>query len=325
MNNPIGILVLMLISFVSSTVAAGPYAPAAGQPGSTAIPMPDDPNDTSVFAGWAMGISLQRGWLKISDPAQGYVSHGTPADALGFPQAKDQSISGVVSLGDAGTAVLSFEYPIANGSGYDFAVFENALNDTFLELAFVEVSSDGIHYARFPAVSLTQYESQIQPFGYMSIVDTTNIYNFAGKYRRGYGTPFDLEEIRDVNDFVDVSDIRFVRIVDAVGTLTEGYETYDSLGNPVNDPWPTNFSTGGFDLDAVGVIHQKTLSADIDGDGVVNLTDFRVFTGAHMSDPNDPRWNYKCDLEPFDDKEINSSDIGVMMGQWLQTEIWYNE
>jgi hypothetical protein len=44
-----------------------------------------------------------------------------------------------------------------------------------------------------------------------------------------------------------------VRIVDVVGSLTLG--SVDSLGNVVNDPYPTAFASGGFDLDAVGVLH----------------------------------------------------------------------
>ena len=33
------------------------------------------------------------------------------------------------------------------------------------------------------------------------------------------------------------------------------YASYDSQGNIINDPFPTPFETGGFDLDAIGVIH----------------------------------------------------------------------
>ena len=49
--------------------------------------------------------------------------------------------------GDAGVAVMTFECPIADGPGYDFAVFENGFapnpsepNIMFLELAFVEAA-----------------------------------------------------------------------------------------------------------------------------------------------------------------------------------------
>ena len=318
---------------------AGPFAPASGQPGSTAIPMPDDPNDTSVFVGWATGASIKRGLIKIDDPSQGYVSHGEPNDALGFPQG--ESANGVVSLGDAGEVTLTFEKPVANGPGYDFAVFENGFapnpsepNIMFLELAFVEVSSDGIHYERFPAVSLTQTQVQVPPLGSTNTLDTTDIHNFAGKYgragrandstARAQATPFDLDEIKPLNGLVDVTAITHVRLVDVVGTLLFGYVRYDSHGNIINDPWATNFSTGGFDLDAVGVIHEKTLSADINGDGIVNLQDYAAFSVAWQSDPENLNWDYRCDQEPFIDYDINIDDFLVMMNQWLLTESWYS-
>ena len=93
----------------------------------------------------------------------------------------------------------------------------------------------------------------------------------------------------------------------------------------INDPWPTNFSTGGFDLDAVGVVHEKTLPADINGDGIVNLADYADFSAAWQSEPFNPNWDYRCDLVPFIDDIISMDDFFVMMNQWLLTELWYNE
>ena len=43
-----------------------------------------------------------------------------------------------------------------NGNSWDFCVFENAFNDSFLELGFVEVSSNGNDFYRFPSTSFTQ-------------------------------------------------------------------------------------------------------------------------------------------------------------------------
>jgi hypothetical protein len=40
-----------------------------------------------------------------------------------------------------------------------------------------------------------------------------------------------------------------------VGSLNPSYGTKDALGRFINDPWPTAFESGGFDLDAVGVMH----------------------------------------------------------------------
>ena len=96
-------------------------------------------------------------------------------------------VTDVVSLGEGGTITLSFERPLADGPGPDFAVFENGFSDGFLELAFVEVSSDGEHFVRFPSAYLG-----LEPIGPFNEHDPELIDGLAGKYRRGYGTPFDL-------------------------------------------------------------------------------------------------------------------------------------
>jgi len=42
-----------------------------------------------------------------------------------------------------------------------------------------------------------------------------------------------------------------------VGDLHDRFARYDSQGHKINDPWPSPYWSGGFDLDAVGVIHQR--------------------------------------------------------------------
>ena len=88
-----------------------------------------------------------------------FVSSGNSSMAIGFPG------NGIISLGDGGEAILTFENPIMNGNGWDFAVFENSFSDTYLELGFVEVSSNGHDFYRFEATSLTQDSIQIDAFG----------------------------------------------------------------------------------------------------------------------------------------------------------------
>ncbi len=237
-------MILILLGFMSSFAIAGPYAPAAGQAGSTAIY-----KDDSAFVAWASGCDVVRGLMDISDPSKGYASYGSADKALG--KAVGDSYD-VVSLGDGGYATLTFNAPIYDGPGWDFAVFENGFSDTYLELAFVEVSSDGVNFFRFDSVSLTQTNTQVGGF---ASLDTTNIHNLAGKYRQGYGTPFDLSELDGIAG-LDINNVTHIRIVDVVGCIQDAYCTYDSLGHKINDPWPTPFSSGGFDLDAVGVIHQ---------------------------------------------------------------------
>jgi hypothetical protein len=147
---------------------------------------------------------------------------------------------------------LTFANPIRNVTGWDFAVFENAFSDTYLELAFVEVSSDGINFYRFPATSNTQDTSQIDGFG---SVDASKINNLAGKYRALYGTPFDLDELAGQSG-LNVNNITHVKIIDVVGCIQNVYARYDHNGNKINDPWSTPFASSGFDLDAVGIINQ---------------------------------------------------------------------
>ncbi len=238
------IKITLVLVTLCGTVLAGPYAPAAGQAGSTAIH-----KDSASLLSWATGVEVTRGPVDITDLSKGYASYGTANNALGKAEGTS---TGVVSLGDGGMATLTFDKAITNGPGSDFAVFENGFGDTFLEIGFVEVSSDGSNFFRFDAVSLTPTETQVGGFG---ALDTTNLHNFAGKYRQGYGTPFDLDELADIAG-LDVDNITHVRVIDVIGTIDDNYATYDSLGNKVNDPYSTPFSSGGFDLDAIGVINE---------------------------------------------------------------------
>jgi len=243
-------ILIILFSFftLSKLFAQGPYAPAVGNEGCTAIH-----KDSSVFEAWATTCDLQRGWQNIADTSLGQPTIGTNVSATGSPMA-----NGLVSLGDGGIATLSFNGYIYNDSGADFAVFENSFDGMFLELAFVEVSSDGINFFRFDAVSLTPNLVQLDNNAQM---DATYIHNLAGKYRAGYGTPFDLAELDGIAG-LDISQITHVRIIDVVGSINPLFGTYDSQNNIINDPYPTPFTQGGFDLDAVGVIHFSTTSIE---------------------------------------------------------------
>ena len=274
-------------------------------------------NDESIVS-WAVDCNVVRGCVDISDPSLGYASYGSPADANG---PADGTSYGVVSLGDGGVATLTFDSDIyiINGEGDDFAVFENAPGASFLELGFVEVSSDGIHFFGFDAVSLTPTNTQVGGFG---TLDATDIHNLAGKHPQSYGTGFDLDELKDVSVLLDVNSITHIRIIDVVGFVEPAdvycdgivnlidfgffataygsqvgdadwnvdcnitypadgiidtddlkmffmkwlnendYSSCDINGHQINDPWPTPYAnptfgtyTGGFDLDAVGVIN----------------------------------------------------------------------
>ncbi len=233
--------ILTSIIFLFAGNVNAQFAAAAGQEGTTAIFA-----DSSVFIEWANDVEIERGPMSIAEPSLGLASYGNNNDALG------KADNFVLSLGDGGSAIFYFSNPVVNGEGFDFAVFENSFNDNFLELCFVEVSSDGENYFRFESTSLTQLNTQIESFG---TIDASEINNLGGKYRALYGTPFDLEELTG-NSGLDINNIKYIRLIDVVGCIEPQYASYDSQGNIINDPWPTTYPSSGFDLDAVGIIHQ---------------------------------------------------------------------
>ena len=228
------------------------FPPQVGISGTTAIY-----KDDTRLIDWANAVSITRGYLDIATSDNGFVDYGTENNAVGQPN------NNVVSLGDGGTAILTFNYPISNGQGADFAIFENGFLQedgsemAFLEFAFVEVSTDGVEYVRFPAISETPSDTQIDSFGF---INARNVHNLAGKYIANYGTPFDLSDLNNLiqGTTVNLNNINYIKLIDVVGTVNPAFATYDSQNNIVNDPYPTAFSSGGFDLDAIGVIHNSS-------------------------------------------------------------------
>lgn len=231
----------------------GPFCGAVGTEGCNAIKA-----DSSAIVAWATGVTVTRGPRNIANPDLGLAATGTESNAIGMATLND--VYDVVSLGDGGSALVTFARPIRNGEGPDFAVYENGFSDNSLELAFVEVSTDGQRFVRFPATCLTQTETQLANAGQ---TDPTNLNNLAGKFRIGYGTPFDLEELRDSTG-INIDSIVYVRVVDVVGSINPQYGTYDAYGHIINDPWPTPFEASGYDLTGVAVLHENTNTSGID-------------------------------------------------------------
>jgi len=229
------------------------YAPQAGVAGSTAIP-----SNSTLFKSWATGVTVVRGYQQINSTASALANVGTDASATGMPNGS------IVSLGDGGNAVLTFAKPITNGSGFDFAIFENGFisgqsGKAYLELAFVEVSSDGVNFFRFPShneypSNYIQNTTDVGGPGFATM-DARYLNNFAGKYISGFGTPFDISDLPD-NPLLNKEQITHVKIIDVIGTNIDTYRTYDSFGNVAIDPFPTPGGSSGFDLDAVGVINE---------------------------------------------------------------------
>lgn len=229
--------IFILAALVSSIMSYAQFDGDGGTVGSKAISKTDE-----SIVSWAKGLELSR---------EANVTYGMYYDAVGKA---DSTNLVCVSLGNGGSAVATFDRPIIDGEGYDFVVFENAFDSTFMELAFVEVSSDGVNYFRFPSKSTATEDKASQT--------TSHYYNLAGRYSYNYGVGFDLSELED-NALLDKNNIRFVRLVDVVG----GTDT-DSQGNIIYEYNENAYVyASGFDLSGIGVINggQKYKVADMEG------------------------------------------------------------
>ncbi|MBK9191434.1 MAG: T9SS type A sorting domain-containing protein [Crocinitomicaceae bacterium] len=253
----------IFLMLLLNTVVLAQYSPPAGQFGTTAVH-----KDSSSIVSWAKAVvQFQRG---ASDIANGWGSLASFGDSTQALDHAEGNSTNVVSLGDSGSITLAFPFPIMNGPGNDFAVFENSFSDDYLEFAFVEVSSDGINFVRFPSVSLIPVITQTGPY---ENSNTELVHNLAGKFRQGYGTPFDLNDLID-SAGLNLDSILFVRIVDVIGSIDMSYTSFDSQGNRINDPYPTDFSAGGFDLDGVGVINENNIYASYESEKYFSLSVF---------------------------------------------------
>lgn len=236
----------------ATAASAGPFAD------------PSIADTDSRLVAWADGVA---GFA----PAPSGGVAGQEVRALGAP---DEVL---VSLGELdaaalaaglapGSITLTFSRPLYDGPGADLAVFENAgafFPDPFVfaELGFVEVSSNGTDFARFPTVSLNTVGAGnpdtdlVTPFGTsFAGLNRTNVTGFAGIHGLRQGTLFDLAALATdplvAAGLLDLGGVGYVRIVDVPGNGSFA----DSLGGPILDAWPTA-GTGGLDLDAVGALY----------------------------------------------------------------------
>ncbi len=173
--------------------------------------------------------------------------------ALGTPSFDQEGYSDVrlayeqtLSLGAGGEVIIELKQSISNQMGPDLAIFENSFNGSFIEYAWIEVSSDGESFVRFP----NYYFAQQALGSFDERADIQDI-GLAGHSMAGQGVGFDLTQLTHYPEVrlgqVDLNQIRFVKVVDIVG---DG-EARDTLMSPIYDPYPTQGSAG-FDLDAIG-------------------------------------------------------------------------
>jgi hypothetical protein len=246
------LIVACIVSAAISRADAGIYS----GPTDTAHPIdPAIPGSSSQFVEWAGAIDASRTYFA---PRGNTTISATGVNSLG-----DLDASQIANGDSPGYITVTFPHGIRDQLGADFAVFENGFtfgspNGLFAELAYVEVSSNGIDFARFPSISTNTGPVQGSPpfAGY----DMSNVYNLAGKHAANFGTPFDLSELLTnslvIGGNVDLANIQYVKLVDIPGSGA----FHDSAGNPILDNWLTSASTAGYDFrlgtsNGVGVIH----------------------------------------------------------------------
>lgn len=301
----------------------------------------DDENQTQVnpvFRAWASTVVdySPAGALSIMG-----TSYADSIKSLGVADREVVSLGelteeAVLDGNEPGFITVAFGNPedandpnhIVNQSGYDFVVFENGIfsqssngdavpGQLFAELAYVEVSTNGVDFVRFPNASLTEIPKDL--FG---TIDTPQVHNLAGIHPNtratSLGTPFDLQDLAGtqavINGIVDINDIRFVRLVDIPGF--GGYA--DTQGHPIYDP--TGGWTNGFDLDAIGVLHAQAFSGDINLDGVVDELDQEIMQenlNLHFGQ-ND--WLSRTDLNG--DWRTDQADLILFTEQLGSVESW---
>src|SRR4030042_3907614 len=346
----------MIVLVISVFAYAGPYTEAGvngyiGVDRRHANPADADAVINPIFRGWATPVVSYK-------PTPGvFAVWRDPNNALG-PATGDNL--DIVSLGDLdssqivlgmepGKITLSFSEPIRDCNGYDFVVFENGLVSNyntgggsvkvqmFAELGYVEVSSNGGDFVRFPSVSLTA-----ALVGMYGTIEISDVYNLAGKHPNAdgvcIGTPLDLSEMAGeesvLSGVVDINNINYVRIVDIPGSVDFEDEAVRHIdpgswpvwelyvnNHPIYDAWLT-FESGGVDLEAMGVLEEQNYSADINLDGIVDMSDFILFGSAWGSCFGDLNWIGRGDLAEPKNYFVDSFDLAVFCAQWLEGEGW---
>jgi hypothetical protein len=278
--------ILSLAFALTSCVVLAQYDGNVGTSGCRAISI----NSSSVVS-WAKGVEVKRGYQTGTTD---FVTYGKPYMAQGKP---DSTTTKAVSLGEGGSCIVTFDRPIINGNGDDFMVVENAFGPSFLELGFVEVSSDGVHYFRFPSVSNSTAND----------IQATYIYDLAGKYEVGWGTPFDLDELPN-DSLLNKWDVRYVKIVD----VKRGVDK-DSQGNIIYDGVCSGFSSG-FDLTGVGVINagEPYITADFENMLSSNNT-YEITTSTTPNVTTDASGDYH---KVYTDNGISFQGLGLYGGSF---------
>lgn len=161
----------------------------------------------------------------------GFGQDAFPEIVLGAPQGNglDAGSLDVLSLGRGGIIVLEFtDMALRDGPGPDLLVFENAFNG-WTELGQVAVSEDGQTWHEWPCDPSDPDGDDSGCAGHRPVLSNSdNDLDPTDPHRAG-GDAFDLADL-------GIETARFVRITDTGTNFYAG-------------------KTGGFDLDAVAVVH----------------------------------------------------------------------
>lgn len=167
-------------------------------------------------------------------PGAGFGQDRLPGVVLGAPDGAGDGMGSldVLSLGRGGVVVLEFtDVAAVDGPGPDLTVFENPFGH-FAETAAVAVSDDGVSWHEFPCAALDRDGGYPGCAGVQPVLATPDSGTATDPLRSG-GDLFDLAAL-------GLARARFVRLT-------------DTSHNPAAAP------TGGFDLDAVAVVHGQRL------------------------------------------------------------------
>ena len=231
-----------------------------------------------AFAGWAAEVvnyspapDVDADWTNAAKTLGPVTGDNFDIASLG-----DLNATQMVMGATPGFITLRMSVPIADKEGPDFAVFENGFISGglfFGELGYVEISSDGTNFTRFPSVSLVT--NRVGAYG---TFDARHYYGLCGKHANAYGhswgTPFDLGDLAwhpDVQSGVlNLTNVNYVRVVDIPGDGS----FYDTMSppNPIYDAWVT-WGSGGLDLEAIGVLNSPRharIRTQVVGPGRIN-------------------------------------------------------
>jgi hypothetical protein len=171
-------------------------------------------------------------------PGAGYGEARLPDVVLGPPHGGGASSGSldVLSLGRGGSLVLAFtDEGLVDGPGVDLLVFENPFSG-FMETGAVAVSDDGVTWFEFPCASTDRDGGFPGCAGVQPVFDDVDTGLLSLDPAVAGGDGFDLAQ-------VGLARARFVRV-------------RDTGDNPFYAP-----PSGGFDLDAVAVVHGERLDA----------------------------------------------------------------